>query len=170
MRIELDLNIIKKDSEIKENENLKFRSFLKGKDSKSIDKIVHRLYENVLDFVDCSECGNCCIELETSFHENEIERLCEFLKIDKDKFINQYTKTDLLSEPETFLLNSKPCQFLENKKCTIYSHRPEDCNSYPYLHKNNFNSRLLGVIENYRICPIVFNVIELLKLELNFKS
>ena len=167
--MELDLNIIKKNSEIRENENLRFRSFLKGQDSKTIDKIVHRLYENVLDFIDCTECGNCCIKLETSFQKTELENLCKYLNIDKQEFIDKSTKTDQFGEGDTFWLKSKPCQFLENKKCTIYSHRPEECSSYPYLHKNDFNSRLFGVLDNYGICPIVYNVVELLKLDLNFK-
>lgn len=170
MKIELDLKTIKRNSELKENENLRFRSFLKGKDTERIDKKAHLLYENVLDFVDCTECGNCCIELETSFHEREIDNLCKFLNIDKDEFIKQNTKTSEFAEKNTLILKSKPCQFLENKKCTIYSHRPEECSSYPYLHKSNFNSRLFGVLDNYGICPIVYNVFELLKFELNFRS
>jgi hypothetical protein len=169
MRIELDLKVIKRNSEQREGENLRFRSYLKGEDSENIDKIVHRLYENVLDHIDCTECGNCCVELETCFQKTEIEHLCKFLDIDKDKFIEKNTKTSEFEEKDTFVLKSKPCLFLENKKCTIYSHRPEQCSSYPYLHKDDFNSRLFGVLENYGICPIVYNVVELLKHELNYK-
>ena len=46
-------------------------------------KIVHSLYSRVLDDVDCTECGNCCVELETCFQKDEIERLSKELKIDK---------------------------------------------------------------------------------------
>lgn len=39
----------------------------------------------------------------------------------------------------------------------------ENCISYPHLHKKDFTSRLIGVIENCSVCPIVFNVYERLK-------
>jgi Fe-S-cluster containining protein len=79
----------------------------------------------------------------------------------------QSTKPDQFGDTNILYLNSKPCQFLKDKKCSIYKLRPEECNSYPYLHKDNFISRLLGVIENYEICPIVYNVYELLEVPLN---
>jgi hypothetical protein len=170
MKIETDLNIIKINSEIKEEENFEFRSFLKNQDSGKIDNIVHELYEEVLGHIDCTKCANCCIELETCFQKKEIDQLTQHLNIDQNEFISKSTKPDQFGDKDKFYLNSKPCQFLTDKKCTIYELRPEECNSYPYLHKDNFNSRLIGVIENYEICPIVYNVYELLKQELNFKD
>jgi hypothetical protein len=62
-----------------------------------------------------------------------------------------------------------PCPFLIDKKCSVYDSRPDDCRSYPHLHKNEFLSRLFGVIDNYSICPIVFNVYEELKYKLHFR-
>ena len=169
MRIEKDLNIIKIQAKKKENQNYRFRSYLKGKDSERIDKIVHELYEEVLKHIDCTECANCCIELETGFRINEIDRLTEALGIDKNEFITNSTKPDEYGDKDKLFLNSKPCQFLKDKKCTIYSIKPEECNSYPHLHKKDFAYRLLGVVSNYEICPIVYNVYELLKRRMNFK-
>lgn len=170
MHIETDLNIIKNNSEIREEENFEFRFFLKGQDSDKIDKIVHKLYREVLEYIDCTKCANCCIELETCFTKEELYLLTKHLNIDAEEFINKSTKPDQFGDKDKFFLNSKPCKFLIDKKCTIYELRPEECNSYPYLHKDNFNSRLIGVIENYAICPIVYNVYELLKQEMNFKD
>lgn len=170
MKIETDLNIIKQNSEIREEENFEFRSFLKGQDSVKIDRIVHDLYKKVLNHIDCTKCANCCIELETCFQTKEIDRLTKHLNIDKKKFIKQSIKPDQFGDQNKFYLNSKPCQFLTDKKCTIYELRPEECSSYPNLHKDDFNARLIGVIENYEICPIVYNVYELLKQEMNFKD
>ena len=170
MEIELDLNIIKRNSKIREEENFEFRSFLKGQDPDKIDKIVHQLYEEVLEHIDCTKCANCCIELETCFTKKELNSLTKNLNIDKKEFIKQSTRPDEFQDKDKYYLNSTPCQFLTDKKCTVYELRPEECNSYPYLHKDNFNSRLLGVIENYEICPIVYNVYELLKQEMNYKD
>lgn len=169
MKTELDLNIIERNAEIRNDENFEFRSFLKTQDPQRIDLIVHDLYEKVVEDIDCTECANCCIELETSFQIEEIDRLTKSLNIDKEKFINQSTKPDQYGDTNILYLNSKPCQFLKDKKCTIYELRPEECSSYPHLDKDDFTSRLLGVIENYGICPIVYNIYESLKLHLNFK-
>lgn len=169
MKIELDLKIIKKNAEVREDENYRFRSYLKGQSGKKIDKIVHSLYSDVLEQIDCTECGNCCIELETCFEKDEIDRLTKELKIDKKEFIDQSTNHGEYGEKDKYFLNDMPCQFLKDKKCTIYSLRPEECNSYPYLHKDDFIFRLFGVIQNYEICPIVYNVYELLKRRLNFR-
>jgi Fe-S-cluster containining protein len=62
-----------------------------------------------------------------------------------------------------------PCPFLRDKKCNVYDSRPDDYKSYPHLHKKDFLSRLLGVIDNYLNCPIVFNVFEELKLKFHFR-
>ncbi|MCF8297328.1 MAG: YkgJ family cysteine cluster protein [Saprospiraceae bacterium] len=169
MKIELDLNVIKRNAKFREDQNFSFRSYLKGQDSDKIDEIVRELYEKVLEYIDCTECANCCIELETGFKIEEIDRLTNSLKIDKEEFIKKSTKPDEFGDKTTLYLNSKPCQFLKDKKCTIFSLRPEECNSYPYLHKDGFTSRTLGVISNYEVCPIVYNVYELLKARLNFR-
>ncbi|MBW1737720.1 MAG: hypothetical protein JRJ69_09220 [Deltaproteobacteria bacterium] len=50
--------------------------------------------------------------------------------------------------------------------CSHYELRPEACRSFPHLHKEEFVSRLMGVIQNYAVCPIIFNVYERLKNEL----
>jgi hypothetical protein len=68
--------------------------------------------------------------------------------------------------PSHYYFNALPCPFLENNRCTNYAYRPHDCRSYPHLHKDDFLPRLMGVIGNYSICPIVFNVYERLKEEL----
>ena len=168
MKIETDLTVIKRNSEIREEENFEFRSYLKGQDPDFVDKIVHELYEEVLEYIDCTKCANCCIELDICFKDEEIDRLTKHLNIDKNEFITKSTKPDQFGDKDRFCLNSKPCRFLSDKKCTIYDYRPEECYSYPHLHKDNFNSRLFGVIEDYAICPIVYNVYELLKQKMGF--
>ena len=55
---------------------------------------------------------------------------------------------------------------LSDNCCTVYDHRPDDCRSYPHLHKDEFVFRLIQAVENCSVCPIVFNVFERLKDEL----
>jgi Fe-S-cluster containining protein len=69
-------------------------------------------------------------------------------------------------EANKYEFRSIPCPFLKDNKCINYEYRPKDCQSYPHLQKEDFVFRLWGVIDNYSICPIVFNVFEILKKEL----
>ena len=69
-------------------------------------------------------------------------------------------------KPGKFNFNAQPCPFLVDDLCTNYDARPQVCRSFPHLHKKDFRSRLYGVIFNYELCPIVYNVYEQLKEEL----
>lgn len=157
-----DLDKIKYLGQKNENENLEFRSILKSKDYKEIDKIVHRLYKTISEKIDCTKCGNCCKEQCSTITNKEIERLSNYLKISTNDFEKQYIKID---EDGDKIFAHFPCKFLKDNQCEVYELRPEACKSYPHLHKNEFTSRLFGVVNNYSICPIVYNVYEALKDE-----
>ena len=150
----------------KEKENLRFRSFLKNSDAKKIDWLVHELYERIAGEIDCTLCGYCCTRLRPVVMESDIDLLVKLLGMSRKNFRKKYTITD---EEGDMLFRHLPCKFLKGKKCTIYDSRPHDCRSYPHLHKAEITGRLYGILENYSICPIVFNVIEALKTELNFR-
>ena len=85
------------------------------------------------------------------------------LNIPTDQFVTRYIDQD---KDGVNILNQLPCPFLKDNKCTQYESRPLDCASYPHLHKKDFVFRLIGVVNNYSICPIVFNVYETLKNKL----
>ena len=162
---DIEIDKIEKLGRLRENENFEFRAYLKGQDPDKIDNIVHRLNCEISNQIDCTSCGNCCVKLKPCVTDQDIERLSQRLHITPQQIKDGYTEID---EGEQYFRNL-PCSFLKEKKCTVYSDRPEDCSSFPHLHKKNFTSSLLGVIENYSICPIVFNVFENLKTELNYR-
>ena len=66
MKLETDLNKIKKLSEKNDEENWNFRSFLKGYDAtiEKIDAIVHELNQRISSEIDCTICANCCKEVQ----------------------------------------------------------------------------------------------------------
>jgi len=161
--IEYDLKKIKQIEKKKESENWRFRAFLKQQDENKIDNIVHRLNKEISEKIDCTKCGNCCKELKPLVTDSEIERLSSHLKISKKIFVNKYIEKDEYGE---LYFKNSPCSFLVGTICSVYPNRPEDCKSFPHLHKQDFTSRLFGVLENYSICPIVFNVFEKLKIGL----
>jgi hypothetical protein len=66
---------------------------------------------------------------------------------------------------DKYRFKNLPCPFLSGNTCTVYDVRPEDCRSYPHLRKGEFVFRLMGVVCNCAVCPIVYNVLERLKGE-----
>lgn len=164
--MEIDLEKIKKTAKIKEDENWDFRSYLKMQDSDKIDEIVHELNDKYSKLIDCTECGNCCIDLQPQICKKDFMGLKKALRLSETEIKEKYLELD---EDNDLRFKDLPCSFLENKKCAIYENRPHDCQSFPHLHKKSFISRLYGVIDNYSICPIVFHVYEELKIRLNFK-
>ena len=165
--LELNIEKISRISKQKENENYRFRSFLKGQDSDKVDEIVHRLNKEIVEDINCADCGNCCKELRPGLTESEIVKLSKIENLSQKNFVTSFTEQDEMENSK--YLKDTPCKYLEDKKCIIYIERPEDCKSYPHIHKEDFNSRTLGVIQNYGICPIVFNVFERLKNEMRFR-
>ncbi len=162
-----DLEKIQQLSDLKEDENFRFRSYLKMQYPEKIDKIVHRLYQKYSSKIDCTTCANCCMELQKLITKKDIKRIIRSLNISKDEFTKEYIEINDEGDME---LKDLPCRFLEKKKCAIYPDRPYDCRSYPHLHKKEFTHRLLSVIKNCAVCPIVFNVYEELKVILKFRN
>jgi uncharacterized protein len=167
MFLELNLEKIKLLVEQNEEQNWRFRSFLKFEDDRKIDRIVHRLYQKISQDIDCTQCGNCCRELNPLLTKKEIKLLANFIDISEDKFVEHYTELD--ATENKLGLKETPCSFLKDHKCTVYECRPSDCRSFPHLHKREFTTRLINVLQSYSICPIVFNVYEHLKNEMRFR-
>ena len=164
--LETNLLKIKQLASIRENENIRFRLFLKGKDFDRIDRIAHRLHKEITGRIDCTLCGNCCIELQTELHKEDIEVLAEFENITSEQYKDDYCEIDEFNE---IYLKAIPCRYLEDKKCSIYDKRPKECRGFPYTHKEQFISRSLGMLNFYEFCPIVFNLMEKLKDETRFR-
>ena len=96
--------------------------------------------------------------------QKDVEKLSKGLEISVDQFKDRYLVKD--DGREKYRFNEVPCPFLKGNICSQYSYRPKDCVSYPHLHKKGFVFRLIGVVDNCSVCPIVFNVYERLKDEI----
>lgn len=168
--METKIDKIKKLSQEKEDENWKFRSFLKGCEipSKQIDSVVNEQYEEASSKIDCRRCMNCCRQVSPVLDGEDAEKLSGSLHISPNRFKDKYLVKD--EEDQGFKFNTLPCPFLEDGGCSYYECRPKDCRSFPHLHKEGFIFRLIDVITNCSICPIVFNVYEQLKKEIWDKS
>jgi uncharacterized protein len=170
MEIVTDINRIKTIAKQKSDENWQFQAFLKNYDApiEEIDSIVHELYEEVSYLINCMQCANCCKEMYPTLNTDEIRILSRETGISTEQFKKQYLIKDGNPEQseEIYTFNQSPCPFLKQNLCSNYDCRPDDCRSFPNLHKEEFVFRLFGVIDNYSVCPIVFNVYEQLKIRL----
>jgi Fe-S-cluster containining protein len=164
-----DLVQIREMAKEKEDENWRFRRFLKDCDlsSKEIDRHVFALTRRVWAGIDCTACANCCREVHPSFTEDDIVRLARRFGMKRQDFIEKYLEPapDPDNEWQTRTL---PCPFLEGNLCTIYEDRPAACQGYPYLYRPDFAGRTLSMLERISTCPIVYEVFEELKGSLKF--
>ena len=166
MKLQTDPKVVAKLAEEREDANWRFRSFLKGVDLEieELDAIVHKHYKDVASQIDCCACGNCCRQVLPVLHTSDVARLASGLNISQTEVADRLLVP--AEEDETLTFNKKPCPLLSGNLCTAYASRPDDCRSFPHLHKKEFVFRLIQAVENCSICPIVFNVFELLKDEL----
>jgi len=160
-----DLKEIARLSDLNWDRNVDFRTFLKCSsrwaDDGKLDALVHEILAEVTAAIDCTACGNCCRELGISVEDDEIERLAGRMGVSAEEFESRHVAVD--NDYGEKFMPETPCPFLGGTLCTIYEDRPSVCSEFPHLHKNDFSSRLLGVLDNCSICPIVFNVYEELK-------
>ncbi len=167
MEIKTDLKYIEKATKEKDDENWAFRAYLKQLDmgSKELDALVHQITADVSSQIDCTKCANCCKQIRPILDNDDISKFAAGLEMPVPEFTEKYLR---LREDDAAkqVFKQLPCPFLKDDLCSNYEGRPKNCRSYPHLHKEGFRSRLMGVIGNYAICPIVFNVYEQLKAEL----
>ena len=166
MELVTDINRIRELAGQKDDENWRFRSFLKQSELsiREMDAMVYRHLDEVSSQIDCCTCGNCCEVILPVLSSSDIKRLSRELKVPAGEIIDRYLIPSEDSDGQTF--KSKPCPFLAEKRCTVYPSRPEACRSYPNLHKKEFVFRLIQVVHNCSICPIAYNVFERLKADL----
>ena len=149
MKLEINTKNIEQIAKQRVDENTSFARFLKNQDWEKVDQMVHRLYAEIAPQIDCLECGNCCQNLRPVATDEVLRIFVEPENIENYRYLQAF-----------------PCKNLDGKKCTIYSERPEECREYPYMHRDKFVERTHEVLQNYEICPIVFNIFEHLKIEL----
>lgn len=166
MDIETDIERIKLLAEANEDENWRFRAYLKGSDLSiaALDRLVWRHLDEVARQIDCCACANCCRVMSPQLSARDVRRLADHLGIHKTQLIDDYLQPS--DEKGKYAFAQLPCRFLHEERCSVYDVRPDDCRSFPHLQKREFRSRLIGVVENCSICPIVYNVFERLKLQL----
>jgi Fe-S-cluster containining protein len=151
-----------------QNENSHFMDHIRTIDETTLDKFVIGLNQEISPQINCTECGNCCQTLMINITEPECERISEHLQQTTTDFKEAYVETS--KEGTTMILNKMPCHFLKDKCCSIYEHRFTECREFPQLDNPNFKSRTFSTMMHYGRCPIIYNVMEQLKVVTGFKG
>ena len=156
-----DLAVIAAESVIKEEENRAFVDHLKKLNTVEIDEAIHRLEKVITPKIDCTECGNCCKTLMINVEEKEADIAANHLLMTRTAFDDAYLEKSLSGK---MLISKIPCHFLADNKCTIYESRFGGCREFPALHLPNIQKRLFTIFMHYDRCPIIYNVMEELKI------
>ena len=158
---------VKARAERLEDENYKFRSFLKNHaEEKKLDRQFLDLHNELFGNYDCSSCRNCCKESAATLKDEEIPAIASFLQMPKDDFVKKYIKEDF----DGYELKDTPCCFLgEDNACLIEGCKPQSCKEYPYTNKPGRLGSLLGIMGSASVCPVVFEIIERLKKVYGFR-
>jgi len=157
----------------KEDENFRFRQFLKTRCGLEPDQIDQRVFETarrVWAGIDCTTCANCCRETKPGFTEQELDRVARRLHMERQQIIEMYLEPWEEGNRKLWRTRATPCPFLKGNLCSIYEDRPAECSGYPYLYQPDFVFRTIGMIERTFTCPIVFEVMEELKKSLGFSK
>lgn len=157
-------------AEKKLDENYDFRSYIKGYlkwNDKKLDATVHEILMDVKKYIDCSKCRNCCIESTASMETDEISGVAAKLGMSVDDFSDKFLTKNHFGN---LVANETPCPFFKDMNCILGDSKPDSCKEFPFLHRDEFRSRSLGVVANTVLCPIVYNVIEELKAEVGWRK
>ncbi len=166
-KLETDRTNIKALAENREAENDAFRTFIKNSDGDEIDLLVQQVNALVEPSIDCTVCGACCKTLMINVEQPEAEKLATRLGMEQAEFKHRYIEESLQGQ---LVVNQMPCHFLAGTRCRVYEDRFAECREFPHLHRPNFKDRLFGTLIHYAMCPIIFNVVEELKIRTGFKG
>jgi uncharacterized protein len=149
----------------KQQENDEFINQLQQMNTAEVDKAVEQLNQLIEPQIDCTQCGNCCKSLMVNITAEEADKAADHLQISREQFDDTFVEK---GSHELMIMNKMPCAFLSENKCSIYEVRFAGCREFPALHLPQFNKRLFTVMMHYNRCPIIFNVVEQLKIQTEF--
>ena len=160
---------VKFEAKKRENENLRFRTFLKcNADEDELDRQFADLHKELFEKYDCSRCRNCCKEYYAEFMPKEIGDAARYIDMEMDSFIQTYLKRDDVEEK--YLTKQRPCLFLQkNGLCLLGECKPVNCKEFPYTNQPERLYSLYGVLDVITVCPVAFEIWEQLKRIYNFR-
>lgn len=157
-------------AKLEENENYRFRTYLKmHADPLKLDEQFYELHDELFATYDCSQCRNCCKMYCGVIPQEDIEKAAGQFSISGEEFINRYLEYG--HAEVSYKTKHCPCDFLkEDGDCALGECKPENCRKYPYTDQPDRMGSLLSIIESATVCPVVYEILERLKEEYHFKK
>jgi uncharacterized protein len=162
--METNLSVIALEAELNCAENEDFRAYLQ-QFPEDLDPVVFDLNKAVEEKIDCTSCGNCCRSLLINVSAQEASALAHLMNRSVEDIKLQFLEESVGGQ---LVINTIPCHFLSQNKCSIYADRFSECRAFPHLNKPGFRQRIFGTLMHYGRCPIIYNVVEALKIHTKF--
>jgi uncharacterized protein len=169
-RLETDLKRIAALTQQKQNDYAAFRYYIEldEREDAELDKLVTEMAAPVVAAIDCTQCANCCRNLQVFLTPHDAARLakglgCSVAALEHDII----DRKQAVAYEEWGAIRQQPCPFLKGKLCSIYPHRPESCRLYPVF-TPDFRWTLEDLFGGIGLCPIIYNVVERLKVVLKW--
>lgn len=166
--MQTDLKFIRKESQDKFDENQYFFNFLKKFAGEIISPHIKDISAKVSSQINCMHCANCCKSLNPSLIEKNFQDFTKVLNEEEMSDLQDHLYYDKANQ--RWIVKTSPCPLLKDNLCKVYEYRPHSCSEYPHIDPAEFKFKKLSVINNYGICPIVYNTVEQLKQRLGFNS
>lgn len=158
-----DLEIISNLAKSRFDEFAVMRYMLIGNDDLSdsaIDALVEEIAAPIVAKIDCTECANCCRSLQVSLTPSDAQRLADGLTIPLNDIVAVLVDLEAGAQVDEWgVFRHSPCTLLKDKRCSVYSHRPESCRVYP-MFTPDFRWTLEHTIAGASGCPIIYNVLD----------
>jgi Fe-S-cluster containining protein len=128
-------------------------------DDAKLDAFVEQVIAPISAAIDCTQCANCCRSLDVYLVEDDARRLAAGLLIPLTEVEARYVDHEAAEQvAEWGVFRARPCVFLDGKLCSVYEHRPESCQMYPFF-MPDFRWMLADTVEGASRCPIIYNLL-----------
>jgi len=155
-----------------EEQNYKFRTFLKNHaDNDELDAQFLALHNELFAGYDCCKCTNCCKVYSITLADDEVKKIAAFLGLAESDFTAEYLTSSDTGEEKPNKIKGKPCPFLcGDGRCRIQDCKPDLCKGFPFTDQPDRLSSMLSIIYHTEDCPVVFEIIERLKVQYRFRN
>ncbi len=165
----LDLDFIAQAAQ-QRNDYEAFRYYveLDERSDAELDALVESIARPIVDVIDCTQCANCCHQLNVYVTMADAQRLIQRAMLPAIQLLTHIIDCEKAFQVDEWgVFRQQPCVFLEGNLCRIYEHRPDSCRTYPVF-TPDFRWTLDDILGGVGICPIIYNVIEHLQVALGW--